>query len=193
MYADGSTVTAGPPVSTTYPLGHYREDYKYTATTVSTPDYLDDHNGRFCVTPEYPLGTYAYFCTVDANWNSYYPYVVGPTFYGTKVVTEGGAIPGGTTTYVSTTGVNDVANENLKLTIYPNPANDVIAVQSHLGGKTNRKVELIDALGKVVQTQILFQGSTMCYFDLQTVYAGVYFVRVTDGDSVENTKVIVTK
>ncbi|CAN5402569.1 hypothetical protein BH10BAC1_BH10BAC1_01980 [soil metagenome] len=192
-YADGSSVASGPPVNTTYPLGRYREDYQYNATSVSTPDYLDEHNGRICVTPEYPLGTYCYFATVDANWNSYYPYVVGPTFYGTKVVTTVTSLPTGLTTYVSTTGVNEVVNENLKLSIYPNPANDVLFIQSHLGGQTNRKVELIDALGRIVQTQTLFQGSTMCYFDLQTVYAGIYFVRVTDGDNVENTKVIVSK
>jgi hypothetical protein len=192
-YYDGTSVTAGPVVSASHPLGEYREDYLYTAPTVSQPDYLDIHNGRFCVTPEYPLGTYAYFCTVDANWNSYYPYVVGPTFYGTKVVTTVTSLPGGLTTYTSTTSVSDVANENLKVSIYPNPANDVLFIQSHLGGQTNRKVELIDALGKIVQTQTLFQGSTMCYFDLQTVYAGIYFVRVTDGDKIETSKVVVTK
>jgi hypothetical protein len=66
-YADGTTVTAGPPINATYPLGRYREDYEYIAH--SEPDYLDEHNGRFCVTPEYPDGIYAYFCTVDENWN----------------------------------------------------------------------------------------------------------------------------
>ena len=30
-------------------------------------EYLDIHNGRFCITPEYPEGTYAYFATVDEN------------------------------------------------------------------------------------------------------------------------------
>ena len=52
------TVTNGPAVSTNFPLGMYREDYQYTATSSATPDYLDEHNGRFCVTPEYPSGTY---------------------------------------------------------------------------------------------------------------------------------------
>jgi hypothetical protein len=194
IYYDGTTPTfPGPVVSASHPLGEYREDYQYTATSAATPDYLDIHNGRFCVTPEYPLGTYAYFCTVDANWNSYYPYVVGPTFYGTKVVTTVTTIPGGLTSYVSTTGVTDANNENLKVSIYPNPANDVLFIQSHLGGQTNRKVELLNALGQVVQTQTLFQGSTMCYFDLQTVYAGIYFVRVTDGDNIETSKVVVSK
>jgi hypothetical protein len=83
-YANGTTVTAGPAVSTTYPLGYFREDYQYNTTTALTPDYLDEHNGRFCVTPEYPSGIYCYFATVDKNWNSAYPYIVGPTFYGVK-------------------------------------------------------------------------------------------------------------
>ena len=56
-YYDGTTVTAGPVVSGTHPLGEYREDYLYTAPTGTQPDYLDIHNGRFCITPEYPLGT----------------------------------------------------------------------------------------------------------------------------------------
>lgn len=98
-YYTGTSVTAGPAVSTTYPLGYFREDYQYTAPTSAQPDYLDEHNGRFCVTPEYPSGTYAYFCTVDASHNSAYPYAVGPTFYGNKVVTKVTSIPGGATTY----------------------------------------------------------------------------------------------
>jgi hypothetical protein len=193
VYADGTNVTDGPVVSTTFPLGMYREDYQYNATSVATPDYLDAHNGRFCVTPEYPLGIYCYFATVDANWNSAYPYVVGPTFYGTKTVTTVTTLPTGLTTYNSTTGITDADNENLKLTIYPNPANDVLFIQSKLGGQTNKKVELIDVLGKTIQTTMLYQGSTMCYFDLQTVYDGIYFVRITDGDNVQTSKVIVGK
>ncbi len=63
--------------------GYFREDYVYSPTSAATPDYLDEHNGRVCVTPEYPNGIYCYFATVDENWNSAYPYVVGPTFYGT--------------------------------------------------------------------------------------------------------------
>jgi hypothetical protein len=78
----GASVTAGPNVSTTYPLGTFKEDYQFITPTAS--DYLDIHNGRFCVTPEYPAGIYCYFATVDANWNSAYPYLVGPTYYGTK-------------------------------------------------------------------------------------------------------------
>ena len=43
----------GPPVSSTYPLGYYLEDYAYTAGSGD----LDQYNGRFTSTPEYPNGT----------------------------------------------------------------------------------------------------------------------------------------
>ena len=100
-YYTGNTVTAGPPVSTTYPLGYFREDYQYNTTSATTPDYLDEHNGRFCVTPEYPSGIYCYFTTVNANWNSAYPYVVGPTFYGVKNAIKTNAITEPVTQYIS--------------------------------------------------------------------------------------------
>lgn len=190
VYADGTNVTDGPVVNSTFPLGMYREDYQYNPTSAATPDYLDDHNGRFCVTPEYPAGTYCYFTTVDANWNSAYPYAVGPTFYGTKTVTTVSAIPTGLTSYTAT-GVNELSPEELNLAVYPNPASDVLLVQSKVAGKINRTVELIDVTGRVIQTQTLFQGSTMCYFDLQTVYEGVYFVRVNDETNTKTTKIIV--
>ncbi len=45
---------------------------------------LDIHNGRFCRTPEYPNGTYAYFATVEIDNNGKlvgaYPYFIGRTF-----------------------------------------------------------------------------------------------------------------
>ena len=97
-YANGTDVTDGPPVSSTYPLGYFREDYEYVSH--ASADYLDVHNGRFCVTPEYPSGKYCYFTTVDANWNSAYPYCVGPTFYGTKTAAKVASITESVTTYL---------------------------------------------------------------------------------------------
>jgi hypothetical protein len=76
---DGSTASsAGPAVSTTYPLGYYLEDYAYTSGFGD----LDQYNGRFTVTPEYPNGTYAYFATMNADGTAAYPYIVGPQYYG---------------------------------------------------------------------------------------------------------------
>jgi len=70
-----------------YPAGSFVEDHNYV--DVNLPEYLDEYNGRYCVTPEYPNGTYAYFLTFedgDLNTPSY-PYIFGPK---TKQTREAG-------------------------------------------------------------------------------------------------------
>ncbi len=71
----------GPPVSATYPLGAYIEDFEY----VPGLGVLGESNGRQCVTPDYPNGTYAYFGTVDSAGMSEYPYLIGQKYRGTLV------------------------------------------------------------------------------------------------------------
>ena len=184
-------VTDGPAISATYPLGLYREDYKYTATTAATPDFLDAHNGRFCVTPEYPNGTYCYFSTVDVNHISAYPYVVGPTYFGVSANRRANAINETVTTYSATTPVADVPEKGLDVAIYPNPSNEFLAIQAPQAENFDRKVALISLEGKVLQTTVLYQGSTICYFDIRAIYAGIYLVKVSAGNSVKTTKVVV--
>lgn len=60
------------------PTGEYIEDFVYNANLGT----LDAFNGRFCTTPEYPNGTYAYFTTQYANGSPIYPYVIGPQYWG---------------------------------------------------------------------------------------------------------------
>jgi hypothetical protein len=179
-YADGSSVTAGPVVSTAYPLGYFREDYQYTAPTAS--DYLDDHNGRFCVTPEYPSGTYAYFCTVDTKWNSAYPYVVGPTFYGNVTASKVTAITETVNTYTATTGISNIALAQLGINIFPNPGSDLVAIQFNDMTNEQINIELLDINGKVIQQTNLNQGSTIAYFDTRTLYGGNYLIRIIKGN-----------
>jgi hypothetical protein len=76
-------------------VGSMCEDYVYTAGSGD----LDSHNGRTCVTPEYPNGTYAYFLTLDANLDPAYPFIIGPTYYGTATVGTNQTIPAGATLY----------------------------------------------------------------------------------------------
>jgi len=61
-----------------YPLGIFVQDYSYTAS-----GDLDQHNGRVCVTPDYPNGTYAYFLTLNSDLLPVYPYIIGNTYFGT--------------------------------------------------------------------------------------------------------------
>ena len=65
-----------------FPLGFFNEDNTFTAK-----GDLDENNGRFCITPEYPKGVYAYFMTVSSevqatgdfsqNKLPQYPYCIG--------------------------------------------------------------------------------------------------------------------
>ena len=78
-------IDAERPSTTNFAPGTFVEDYKY----IGDGD-LDFHNGRYCKTPEFPNGVYAYFCTVNSipdssgPFNSFlrpvFPYVIGPTF-----------------------------------------------------------------------------------------------------------------
>lgn len=191
-YADGSSVTSGPPVNSTYPLGMFREDYEYISHAQS--DYLDVHNGRFCVTPEYPAGTYAYFCTVDANWNSYYPYAVGPTFYGNKTAAKVTSITESVSVYnPSPTGITQAQFDETPITVFPNPANDFIAVQ--IGNLVDNDVtaNLFDVTGKLIYSTKIFQGSTIAYFNTQTLYSGEYFVQIISNNNTVTKKVIIIK
>jgi len=81
------------PNTSFYPKGFFVEDYEFN----SSGD-LDEHNGRFCITPEYPNGTYAYFATIDGKSVSssgpfknfrkpVFPYFIGNT-YKSKPINE---------------------------------------------------------------------------------------------------------
>ena len=174
----GASVSSGPAVSATYPLGTFKEDYGYTSPVSS--DYVDDHNGRFCVTPEYPAGIYCYFATVNAQWNSAYPYLIGPTYYGTKVAAKVTSITETVTTYTaSTTGVAENEIQNIKVNVFPNPSTDLIAIQMIDLVKENYDVELYDMTGKFVSKTILYQGTTIVYFDTKSLVDGEYFITLT--------------
>jgi hypothetical protein len=61
--------------------GSYLQDWEY----VDGLGHLDEHNGRFAVTPEYPNGTYAYYVTLDASLDTMYPHIIGPEYFGVVI------------------------------------------------------------------------------------------------------------
>lgn len=59
-----------------YPEGFFVDDYEYNGS-----GDLDENNGRFCKTPEFPLGTYAYFSPINSiSKKSQFPYFIGNSF-----------------------------------------------------------------------------------------------------------------
>jgi YHYH protein len=83
----------GPNVNNWYPLGRYMEDHAYLGDLgkkQGTDFDLDECNGRFCVTPEFPNGTYAYFVAIEADGTPVFPYNIGRAFHGEPA---GGRVP----------------------------------------------------------------------------------------------------
>jgi hypothetical protein len=100
---------SGPAVSTQYPLGRYMEDNAFLGDLtdpatgkkfVQGVDFdLDEDNGRWCVTPEFPEGTYAYFVAIAADGTPVYPYNIGRTYHGTPTGSTVTEITAGATTH----------------------------------------------------------------------------------------------
>ncbi len=93
----------GPAVSTSRPFGRYLEDNDYLGDlgfSQGVDFALDEHNGRYCVTPEFPGGTYAYFTAISSNGSPVFPYNIGRQYCGNPAggVVMGGAYPEAVTT-----------------------------------------------------------------------------------------------
>lgn len=184
----------GPAVNGTYPLGSFIEDYEFNGGD------LDEHNGRFCNTPEYPNGIYCYFATIDATLNSAYPYFIGPEYYGEvaadNLPTMG---PGGgstsvvvnepTTTWTGTVGITESQLLDRSLRVYPNPAQGSVSIAfSAAFGSAN--VMVVNTLGQtVIATRKITSGQTT--LDISHLETGIYFVRVEKNGEWLNRKIVV--
>lgn len=135
-------------------LGAYIEDFEF----IEGSGHLDEFNGRFGITPEYPAGTYAYFATVDASHNPAYPYFF--TAYRGVVETDNfGQGPGGgvgntnvtidepVETYTGANGMYENAMANW--TMHPNPASDEVQLTNVSAGM---RFLVKDAAGRVVRS-----------------------------------------
>jgi len=74
----GYDLTSGEVIDrpTDFVAGSFVEDYKFT----SSGD-LDEHNGRYAKTPEFPNGVYAYHAAITSDGrNSKFPYFIGNTY-----------------------------------------------------------------------------------------------------------------
>jgi hypothetical protein len=81
--------------------------------------------------------------------------------------------------------------DDASITVFPNPAADLIAVQLPGLVDNDFTVQLIDVGGKLVEQKSIRTGQTIAYFDTQTLYRGIYFIRILGGDSEVTRKVVV--
>ncbi len=189
-----TTRTSGPAMSV-YSAGYFIEDYTYTASYGD----LDEHNGRYCITPEYPNGTYAYFVTTDNSGTPEYPYTVGTSYYGVVATgntgPSGGAftVPNTATQYDPTNNVvQEVKNVNSKITLYPNPAEDNILQFQITDNTQEMNVKIMDYQGRTLVNREFAAGSYGSTVKIPAPYlnTGIYFVLFEINGTKEIQKVV---
>lgn len=158
--------------------GLYVQDYEYTNTTGP----LDDCNGRFGITPEYPQGTYYY--VVTDNW-PYFP----RCFYGTVIDNSFRIGPGCPTSTAEVDCSPSTASvsllEGLTLEVYPNPAGHSVSIKSE-SLLSLTQVSIYNKRGEV-----LFNSSTQLEdIDISSWPAGSYFIQITSGKQEVTRKLI---
>jgi hypothetical protein len=97
------TVNQQGPTHAAIPVPYYMEDYDFkgdvtgysyydgTGTFSENTHYdLNELNVRFCVTPEFPNGTWAYFTCIDDQGRPTFPYNVSVQYWGDP--SQGGAV-----------------------------------------------------------------------------------------------------
>ena len=188
-----STRANGPSVNSTYPVGCFMEDYVFT----SNAGDLDFRNGRFCVTPEYPSGTYAYFVTLDGNLDPQFPYTMYKSYYG--IVQAGNTGPTGghntvtesVTTYTGTTGVIESAEELIEYKVYPNPANDQLNIIMAGEASDNISITIQDMTGKTVMVVSQPEINKVNKLNVSELSKGVYLMRIRTGAGDRTEKLII--
>ena len=94
------------------------------------------------------------------------------------------------------TGVNEIqANSELNVIVYPNPVSEKATIGFNIEKPSKVSVTAIDLTGKTIQTfadNQLHEGLNEITWDVSKLTKGIYFVRISIGDSrVINKKVIV--
>ena len=136
----------GGPALSQYPLGTFTNDYAYVHKSGS----LDENNGRFCITPDFPEGTYAYFITIASDQTPQYPYLLGENFYSLPVDSN----------YNSNINQNDIPKKSKRFYIPGMPRNGegVVAQISEVRSGT------IDSIA-IDRSSSNFSVNSKVYFD----------------------------
>jgi hypothetical protein len=183
----------GPAVSPAFPLGMYAEDYAYAG--IGT---LDEHNGRFCHTPEYPNGIYAYFTTVDATLSvPEFPYLLGTTYYGEVVIENirsqlSVTFSNGTNCASVITSVATIDNKNEQVQMFPNPTASNLNVNWDMNLDIEQ-IKVFNTMGQVVLEVSTNSQENNTIINTKELQAGFYNISLFSAKDMITKSFIVTK
>lgn len=191
------------PLLDSVPLGGYIEDYEY----VPGLGDLDEHNGRFSITRDYPNGIYTYHTTIDwvADTVDYsikpvFPYVLGKTYYGEVYPSDGNTGPGSgfvvisepVTPYPNTSSIGEFINP-ISISIYPNPMSEGLSIDTRkISNNEELKCMIYNSNGEIVDAFELKVRSEH-FFDGQNLLNGLYFMKIQSTTGLKTFKFIVAR
>jgi len=163
--------------------GLYVEDYEFLDLNWT----LDECNGRFGVTPEFPNGTYYYVMT--DNWpyipRCFYGNVIDNTFrIGPNCPASEAEIDCSEASVGTVEQVNDIS-----FSIRPNPSSSMLEIYSNDAELSSDivQVSIYDLNGKIWYSQLGYSK----YIDLTELASGSYFLQINLKNSQVTKKIIV--
>lgn len=122
-------------------------------------------------------------------------YITSGTYTVTLVVTNA---QGCTDTVTQVVNVNVGVEEQQALnsiTLFPNPANEVLNVAINVNENVDAQVMIFDMSGKVLVNEYsnLASGTNNLAYDVTTWANGVYFVRITAGATANTVKLVISR
>ena len=90
---------------------------------------------------------------------------------------------------IITTVVEDI-EQLVKITVYPNPASDVVNIQFEAPVEGEMVLTMIDGNGRVVKADMVESAMVEKQINLQDLPAGIYYLRLTKGKHVNVYKVV---
>ncbi len=179
-YSLNGSRSNGPSI-TQYQLGTFNNDYTYTHKSGT----LDENNGRFTVTPDFPKGTYAYFLTIDSNQVPQYPYILGENFYSLPVDSN----------YNSNINQDDIPKNSKKYYIPGMQGNGegVVASIAEVNSGTVDEVEIFRSSANFsINSQVYFDNRGTEGSEVEAIISSVKGKSVTYLESKENKVVKLT-
>ena len=92
----------------------------------------------------------------------------------------------------TTTGVEQISSSKNDFVVFPNPSNGIINLQTsngQLATSNEYKIEIYNLVGEIVYSTTNNKLQTLNEIDLSTQPKGIYFIQITDGNSVVNMKI----
>lgn len=93
---------------------------------------------------------------------------------------------------LNTVGMETIKNKEYAFNIYPNPATDHIFLSGEVKGNEKTKIQLIDALGKIMFSKNIENAENFIEpIDIKNLNAGFYLIQIQTGDQFTRKKLIV--